>query len=113
VTALGIALGYIKRGWAPVPVPFKQKGPVIKDWQALRLTRHTAPRYFNGDPLNIGVILGPPSADLCDVDLDCPEAIAAAALLPPTARFGRSSTPGAHLALSREVSRRHQSGGAV
>jgi hypothetical protein len=96
MTALGIALGYIKRGWAPVPVPFKQKGPVIKDWQALRLTRHTAPRYFNGDPLNIGVILGPPSADLCDVDLDCPEAIAAAALLPPTARFGRSSTPGAH-----------------
>ena len=70
---------------------------MIKDWQKLRLTRQTAPRYFNGDPLNIGVILGPPSADLCDVDLDCPEAIAAAAaLLPPTACFGRLSTPGAH-----------------
>ena len=30
-TALDIALNYIKRGWAPVPVPYRQKGPVIKD----------------------------------------------------------------------------------
>jgi hypothetical protein len=97
MTALDIALGYIKRGWAPVPVPYQQKGPVIKDWQRLRLTRHTAPRYFNGGLQNVGVILGEPSGGLCDVDLDCAEAIAAAAaLLPPTARFGRSSTPGAH-----------------
>src|SRR4051794_8650368 len=96
-TALDIALSYIKRGWAPVPVPYRQKGPVIKDWQQLRLTRQNAPRYFNGDPLNVGVILGEASHGLCDIDLDCSEAIAAAAaLLPPTIRFGRASTPGAH-----------------
>ena len=114
VSALSIALGYIKRGWSPVPVPYRQKGPVIKDWQKLRLTRQTARRYFNGDPLNIGVILGPPSADLCDVDLDCPEAIAAAAA---STAADRTFRPAFHarraLALSREVSGRHQGGAAV
>jgi Bifunctional DNA primase/polymerase, N-terminal len=95
--ALGIAIAYIRRGWSPVPVPFRQKGPTITDWQLLRLTEQTAPQYFNGGPLNIGVILGPASDNLADVDLDCDEAIALAPqFLPPTIRFGRTTARGAH-----------------
>ena len=30
---LAEVLTYIRRGWAPVPVPFRQKGPTLKDWQ--------------------------------------------------------------------------------
>ena len=80
-----------------MPVPYRQKGPVIKDWPALRLTEQTAPKYFANGPVNIGVILGAASGGLADIDLDCAEALAvAAAVLPPTLRFGRPSTRAAH-----------------
>jgi hypothetical protein len=57
-----------------------------------------APRYFNGKPQNIGIVLGPTSKGLTDVDLDCAEAVALAPyLLPRTeARFGRRSKPDSH-----------------
>ena len=94
---LAIACNYIRNGWAPVPVPYRQKGPVIKDWPALRLNEQTAPKYFANGPVNIGVILGAASGGLADIDLDCAEALAvAAAVLPPTLRFGRPSTRAAH-----------------
>ena len=32
------AKDYIQRGWCPLPVPFKEKGPRLKGWQDLRLT---------------------------------------------------------------------------
>jgi hypothetical protein len=95
--ALRIAIEYIQRGWAPIPVPFRQKGPTIPGWQTLRLTAATAPAYFNGAPQNIGVLMGPASDHLNDVDCDCDEAIAAARLLlPPTIRFGRTTAREAH-----------------
>jgi hypothetical protein len=94
---LAIVCTYIRNGWAPVPIPFRQKGPVIKDWPALRLNEESAPKYFANGPMNIGVILGAASDGLTDIDLDCTEALAvAAAVLPPTKRFGRRSTRAAH-----------------
>ena len=94
---LAIAIDYIRRNWSPVPVPYRQKGPLLKGWDQLRLTEQTAPQYFNGGPLNIGVILGPASDHLADVDLDCDEAIEIAPqLLPATIRFGRTTARGAH-----------------
>jgi hypothetical protein len=94
---LKIAIEYIHRGWAPIPIPFRQKGPTIQGWQTLRLTAQTAPAYFNGAPQNIGVLMGPASDHLTDIDCDCEEAIAAARLLlPSTIRFGRTSTREAH-----------------
>ena len=97
VSALSIALGYIKRGWSPVPVPYRQKGPVIKDWQKLRLTRQTARRYFNGTRSISASFSGhrPPTCAMLisTVPRRSPRL---RALLPPTARFGRLSTPGAH-----------------
>ena len=97
-TPLDIALAYIARGIAPIPVPHRAKGPVIEDWQALRINEATADRYFNGAPMNVGVLTGPPSNGLTDVDLNSPEALALADdYLPSTkSRFGRRSKPQSH-----------------
>ena len=98
MNALLTALSYISRGWSPVPVPLKQKGPTVKGWQNLRLTAADAGRFFNGKAQNVGVILGQASGGLVDADLDCPEAIALSGyFLPPTeAVFGRESKPRSH-----------------
>jgi hypothetical protein len=88
---------YIALGWAPVPIPHRQKGPLLDAWQDLRVNAETAVAYFNGAKQNIGVILGKASGGLTDVDLDCPEAIAAAGyILPRTAVFGHASKPASH-----------------
>jgi RecA-family ATPase len=95
---LAIALAYIARGWAPVPVPHRSKNPGFDGWQKLRITAETASEHFNGMQQNIGVLLGAASGGLQDVDLDCPEALAVAPhFLPDTpATFGRKGAPGAH-----------------
>ena len=105
-------MSYIRdNNWTPVPVPFRQKGPMIKDWPALRLTEQTAPQYFGNGPVNIGVILGAASGHLTDVDLDCPEALAvAAAMLPPTHALRPHEHARGALALSLEFPGRHQGG---
>ena len=97
MTAAVVALAYLHRGWQPVPVPYRQKGPCLPGWQNLRLTEATLPRYFAG-PMNIGVQLGSPSGGLADIDLDCTEALELAeTFLPPTlAVFGRPSKPRSH-----------------
>jgi hypothetical protein len=61
------------------------------------LTAADVPGAFP-DPSNVGVILGAASGGLVDVDLDCPEARAAAPLvLPPTDLIGgRESAPDSH-----------------
>jgi putative DNA primase/helicase len=94
---LSIVRNYIALGWAPVPIPHRQKGPLLDAWQDLRVNAETAATYFNGAKQNIGVILGKASGGLTDVDLDCPEAIAAAGyILPRTAVFGHASKPASH-----------------
>lgn len=75
MSTLEIALGYIDRGWSPVPIPYKQKGPLIKDWQNLALNETTAYNHFNGGPQNVGVQLGARSHGLTDVDLDCSSSV--------------------------------------
>jgi hypothetical protein len=97
MTALEIALDYAERGWATVPVPFRKKKPVKDDWQELRITADNARRYFNGDPQNIGVLLGQASGGLCDVDLDCPEAVIIGGyFLKKTLIFGRPGKRDSH-----------------
>src|SRR5689334_2278061 len=97
-TPLDIALGYIARGWSPIPVPTRAKGPVIEGWQNLRIDRDSAPRFFDGTAQNIGVLTGPASRDLVDVDLDTAEARKLApAYLPATgSTFGRPGSPPSH-----------------
>ena len=82
----------------PIPVPFRSKRPVLTEWQRLRITRETVATYFNGNPLNIGILLGATSRGLTDIDLDCREAVVLAErFLPATpCLFGRESTGASH-----------------
>jgi P4 family phage/plasmid primase-like protien len=98
MTALDAAMDYLRRGWRPIPIPHRAKAPTIPGWPSLRLDSADLPGYFNGGPLNVGVLLGEPSGWLVDVDLDCPEALhLAPAFLPPTrSRFGRPSKRASH-----------------
>ena len=84
---------YRRRGWALVTIPAGQKGPRIKDWQ----TREFTPADFPPGG-NVGLILGPRSGELVDIDLDCAEALALADIyLPATGGvFGRASKPRSH-----------------
>jgi len=90
------AARYIERGWAPVPIPARQKGPRISDWQNLRIGLEDIPHYFNNGQ-NVGIINGKASGWLVTVDLDCPEAVALAGrFLEPTLTGGRESVPDGH-----------------
>ena len=93
-----LALDYISRGWSPVPIPLGRKGPNKEDWPNLTITDANVRQHFNGAAMNIGVQMGPKSGDLCDVDLDSPEAIRMAPyFLPATgAVFGRQSKRRSH-----------------
>ncbi|MBT9282305.1 MAG: bifunctional DNA primase/polymerase [Hydrogenibacillus schlegelii] len=96
-TAWEAALAYIKRGWRPIPIPFKKKKATLNGWTNLRLEADDVPEYFSGRS-NVGVLLGEPSNWLIDVDLDHPLAVELAdVFLPPTgAVFGRASKPRSH-----------------
>lgn len=97
-TALAIARTYISQGWNPVRVKYRKKKPTGNEWQTQTITDENVLKYFGTRPQNIGVQLGPKSGGLCDVDLDCSEAIQFAPhFLPSTgAVFGRNSKPGSH-----------------
>ena len=85
------AARYVERGWAPVPIPARQKGPQIPGWQRLRMSASDVPRYFNNGQ-NIGIITGKASGWLVTVDLDCPEDVTLAGrFLEPTLTGGRES----------------------
>ena len=97
MTPLETALEYIRRGWSPVPVPFKSKRPTGDTWQNLRITEADARQWFNGESQNVGVLMGELSGGLADIDLDCAEAIHAAGyFLQRTLCFGRRSKPCSH-----------------
>lgn len=96
--SLDLARAYLRRGWSVIPVPHQSKAPTVKGWQRLRISEPELPTHFNGQPMNVGILLGEPSAWLVDVDLDHDQAVALAHdYLPPTdARFGRDGKPDSH-----------------
>jgi hypothetical protein len=102
---LDIARQYIRKGYRVLPIPHKAKAPVIREWGKLRITEADADVYFSGKPQNIGVLLGEPSGNLVDVDLDCDEAVKLApSFLPSTpAIFGRESKPSSHYLYVTEI----------
>jgi P4 family phage/plasmid primase-like protien len=95
---LDLARDLIRRGWNPLPLPYRGKKPLDREWQHRIIDEAKAPQFFNGKQMNVGVVLGQSSKGLTDIDLDCAEAIELAPyLLPPTdAIFGRSSSPASH-----------------
>ena len=98
MTTLDSVLTYIDSGLAPIPVPHKQKGPAIKNWTGLRIDKNNVEEYFNGREMNVGILMGRPSNDIVDIDLDDPHAVELAPhFLPETgAVFGRKSNPQSH-----------------
>ena len=94
---LSIAKENYKRGWQSIPIKIKEKNPNRKGWQKFKTTEDELAIYFNGKPQNIGVLLGKPSKNLVDVDLDIIEARRVAPFfLPPTLTFGRTGNPVSH-----------------
>jgi hypothetical protein len=92
-----IVRSHIREGIRPVPIPFRKKGPRIPNWESLVITEANVDQFFNGSPMNVGAILGAPSGNLQDVDLDCAEALRLAPwFLPETRTFGRNTNPSSH-----------------
>jgi hypothetical protein len=91
------ALEYHARGYAPVPIPPREKGPKLGNWQTLKATPERIRQLFRPNS-NVGCNLGAISGGLVDVDLDCSEAREFAdAILPETESvFGRASNPASH-----------------
>src|SRR5690242_13590616 len=85
---------YIGEGWSVIPIPPKEKGPRVPNWQN---TTFTEEHFVNADE-NIGVRLGDPSGGIVDIDLDAKEAITAARtlLLQSQRVHGRPSKPASH-----------------
>jgi hypothetical protein len=98
LSVLDVALDYISRGWNPVPIKYREKRPIHDGWQKIVITAETAPQYFNGGNLNIGIQAGPHSRGLSDNDRDWPEAIVISPyIMPPTRSvFGRPSKRNSH-----------------
>ena len=98
ISTISAAEEYVGRGWAPVPVPYQGKAPVLDGWGELRLGKDDLPSYFTDDRPNIGILLGEPSGGLIDVDLDAPEALELADIfLPETdSVFGRAGKQRSH-----------------
>lgn len=91
------AVRHTREGWAVVPVPQGSKAPALEGWQRLRLAEADLPRYFASPAQNLGALLGIPSDDLVESDLDCREALVLAHWLPDTDRVsGRPGNPGSH-----------------
>ena len=96
--ARDMALGYLRRGWSAIPIPFRSKNPGFAGWEQLRLGESDIRRRFSGSRHNVGVLLGEPSGWLVDIDLDHPLAVEVApTYLPATgAIFGRASKRRSH-----------------
>jgi len=100
---------WCRRGYYPVPIPYKEKGPSIPNWQNLRITEPDVPRWWNGQPLNVGVMQGEPCGH-ADIDLDCSQAITAWPHFAPETRliFGHQSKPRSHWFYCCDPPRRSQ-----
>lgn len=95
---LEAALNYQKRGWQPLPIPFRSKNPKLTGWQNFKTVEANLPDHFNGKLQNISVLLGSKSNGLTDIDLDSPDAVRLADLFlsKTDAEFGRATKPRSH-----------------
>jgi Bifunctional DNA primase/polymerase, N-terminal len=95
---LKAAESYIRAGWKAFPGKRGNKEPVAGwSWKSRHLKLADAPTYFDKDQHNVLVVLGSDSGNLTDIDLDWPEAAAAAdAIFSDLPSFGRSGKPRSH-----------------
>lgn len=95
---LKAAESYLRAGWKTFPGKRCNKEPVTGwSWKNRHLTPADAPAYFDKDQSNVLVVLGSDSGNLTDIDLDWPEATAAADIIfDDLPSFGRSGKPRSH-----------------
>ena len=88
---------YVRDGFRLVPVPVREKGPVVKGWPSLSIDEASIPKHFPSTS-NVGALLGVPPLFLVDIDLDAPEAVALAPHFLPTTPliWGHESRPQSH-----------------
>ena len=91
-------LDYIDHGFSPIPILFKTKTPITKEWNKLRITANNYETYFDEVPTNIGILTGKPSGNLVDVDIDKVDALKFAPWFLPKTNciFGHKSKPRSH-----------------
>lgn len=91
-------LDYHRRGWAVIDVPLLEKNPGRRGWQNDKHDEASIRATFGQRPCNVGLLMGPPSGNLVDLDQDDVEwAALAPAFLPETdAVFGRAGKQGSH-----------------
>jgi len=92
------AKAYLAEGLEPVPISERSKQPA-RDWkwkeQHIRTTADVDEHFTEKG--NVAIALGPRSGNLCDIDLDWPEAVPFAdILLGECPAFGRASSPRSH-----------------
>jgi len=90
------AADLVRLGIVPLRVTHKGKAPTANAWQLTTMpSLDDVPRQFAGQ-CNLGALLGTPSADLVDIDIDWPEAgQLAPKLLPASWCYGRDDQAGA------------------
>jgi hypothetical protein len=95
---LKAAGSYLRAGWKTFPGRRAGKEPMAGwSWKQRHLTLGEAPTYFDKDQHNVLVVLGNDSGNLTDMDLDWPEAAAAADIIfKDYPSFGRSGKPRSH-----------------
>ncbi|GBD17674.1 DNA polymerase I [bacterium HR27] len=97
-TLRDVLFEYTRRGWRPLLLEPGSKQTFERGWSSDPPDLDALLTRLDGRLWNVGLLLGPMSNGLVDLDLDCPEALTLAdSFLPPTdAVFGRSSKPRAH-----------------
>ena len=88
---------YHALGFAPIPVPPREKAPRIPHWQNLIIPESRLPQYFSNGS-NIGLLNGQPSNWIIDIDIDSSIALKLASnFLPATEMIhGRVSKRSSH-----------------
>lgn len=97
-TPLDIAKNNADRGWTSVSIPLGSKKPAFPNWQNRDFETDDLEKLYGEEPGNVGVLMGPKSGGLTDVDLDVREAVNAAPkfLSDTGAIFGRKSNLNSH-----------------
>lgn len=104
-TAVDAAVEAVQHGYQPVPVTAGKKAPTIPEWNKIRWdennldeVREKFEKWASEGVTNLGILLGAPSSNLVDVDIDNDCAMRLKDyFLPPTAmRTGRDSRPSSH-----------------
>ncbi len=92
------ALRLRNAGMLPIPVVARGKRPIPSDWPNYDPTDDALRRDLRDGAANLGVLLGPRSGDLVDIDLDAPCARALARRFLPATEWvaGRRGAPASH-----------------